>query len=373
MKFKVPFNDLRKQYIELKKEIDFVIKDVIENSLFVRGQYVEKFEKDFAKALGIKHCISVGNGTDALYIAMKSLNLQPGEEVIVPAHSWISTSETVSQANGKVVFCDTDKDTFTIDPNEIEKKITSRTVGIIPVHLYGQSADMDKIIKIAKKYKLWIIEDCAQAHLATYKNKKVGTFGNMATFSFYPGKNLGAMGDAGAIVTNNNYLAEKSAMFARHGGLTKGTHQIEGVNSRMDGIQAAILSVKLPHLINWTKKRIEIANYYNNQLQNIKDLNVPYIHSNRKHVWHLYVIRHEYRDDLKNYLYKKGIQTSINYPCALPFLNAYKKNDYNSSDFPNAYSNQLRILSLPLYPNIEEDKLNFVIKSIKNFMVGSSL
>ena len=367
MDIKVPFNDLRKQYLDLKNEIDFVIKDIIDRSLFIRGPYVEKFEKIFAKEIGVDYCVSVANGTDALYIAMKALGLKAGDEVIVPAHSWISTSETVTQANGKVVFCDTDEDTFTIDPEQIEKSITTKTVGIIPVHLYGQPADMDSIVQIAQKHNLWILEDCAQAHLAVYKGKMVGTFGDVATFSFYPGKNLGAMGDAGALVTKNSMIAETASMYARHGGLKKGIHQIEGINSRMDGIQAAILSVKLPHLVSWTDKRQKIANNYNIQLETIKNLKTPKVAQERKHVWHLYVIKHEDRDELAKYLLKNGIQTLINYPVALPFLPAYAKYNYKPEDFPNAYSNQSKILSLPLYPGMDVGKINYVVEKIKIF------
>lgn len=367
MTLKVSFNDLKKQYLDLKKEIDFVIKDTIKNSFFIRGPYVEKFEQDFAKIIGVNHCVSVGNGTDALYIAMKAMGLQTGDEVIVPAHSWISTSETVTQASGKVIFCDTDKDTFTIDPKHIEKNITSRTVGIIPVHLYGQPADMESIIKIAKKHNLWVIEDCAQAHLANYKGKIVGTFGDAATFSFYPGKNLGAMGDAGAIVTNNIKIADKATMYARHGGLKKGDHQIEGINSRMDGIQAAILSVKLPYLLRWTNKRQKVAEIYSNQLKEIKDLKVPKVAKGREHVWHLYVIKHDDRDELAKYLLNNGIQTAINYPIALPFLPAYKKYKLRAEDFPNAYLNQSQIISLPIYPEMEKKKVNYVVNKIREF------
>lgn len=367
MKIKVPFNDLKKQYLELKNEIDFVIKDVIDKSLFIRGPYVKKFEEMFAKKIGTNHCVSVGNGTDAIYVAMKAIGIQAGDEVIVPAHSWISTSETVTQAKGKVIFCDTDKDTFTIDPRQIEKKITSRTVGIIPVHLYGQPADMESILKIAKKYNLWIIEDCAQAHLANYKGQMVGTFGDAATFSFYPGKNLGAMGDAGAILTNNNKIAEKATMYARHGGLKKGNHQIEGMNSRMDGVQAAILSVKLPHLLSWTNKRRKVAENYNNQLKDIKYLKLPKVARGREHVWHLYVIKYNERDELAKYLLKNGIQTAINYPIALPFLPAYKKYKFRAEDFPNAYSNQSQIISLPIYPEMDKKKINYVVNKIRKF------
>ena len=243
---KIPFVDLHAQYLGLKPEIDAAIAAVIAESAYVRGPHVDRFEQAWAQTLGVKHCVSCANGTDALYIAMRGLGVKPGDEVITTAHSWISTSETITQAGGRVVFCDTEADTFNLDPALIESKITPRTVGIIPVHLYGQPADMDAIMAIARKHKLWVIEDCAQAHLARFKGQLVGTFGNAATFSFYPGKNLGAYGDAGCIVTNDDSLADWTATYARHGG--KGEHVMEGINSRLDGLQAAILNVKLPHL-----------------------------------------------------------------------------------------------------------------------------
>ena len=220
---KIPFVDLHAQYLTIKPALDAAIADVIAESSFIRGPHVDKFEQEFAAAVGVKHCVSCANGTDALYIAMRGLGLKPGDEVITTAHSWISTSETITQAGGRVVFADTDDQTFTIDPAQIAAKITPRTVGIIPVHLYGQPADMDPILELARKHGLWVIEDCAQAHMAEYKGRKVGTMGNAATFSFYPGKNLGAMGDAGCLVTNDDALASWCAMYARHGG--KGDHQ----------------------------------------------------------------------------------------------------------------------------------------------------
>ena len=350
----------------IKMEIDDAIAQVIQASAFIRGPYVEKFEQDFSRLMGVNHCVSCANGTDALYIAMKALNIKPGDEVIVPAHSWISSSSTVTQAGGKVVFCDTDG-SYTIDPAAIESKITPRTVGIIPVHLYGQPANMDEIMRIALKNKLWVIEDCAQAHLARYKGKLVGTFGNASSFSFYPGKNLGAMGDAGAILTNDQDLSRRMAMYARHGGLKKGDHQIEGVNSRLDGLQAAILSVKLPHLLNWTRLRQRHAQRYSEFLSTVKSLTIPQAADGREHVWHLYVIRHDRRDELAKYLNANGIQTVINYPVALPFLPTYKKFNYLVSDFPNAYANQSRILSLPIYPEMQDAHIEKVAKSITEF------
>jgi dTDP-4-amino-4,6-dideoxygalactose transaminase len=357
----IPFVDLHAQYLGIKSEIDEVIADVIQKSLFVRGQYVEKFEQMFSDVMERKFCVSCANGTDSLYIAMVALGVKPGDEVIAPAHSWISTTETITQAGGKVVFCDTEADTFNIDPKDIVAKITTKTVGIIPVHLYGQPADMDQIMAIAKKYNLWVLEDCAQAHLARYKGQLVGTFGNAASFSFYPGKNLGAMGDAGAIVTNDQALADKMAMFARHGGLKKGDHQIEGINSRLDGIQAAILSVKLPHLPNWTALRQGRAARYSNLLSEIDRIKTPKVFEGYEHVWHLYVIKSSTRDSLAKFLGENGVQTVMNYPVALPFLPAYSRLNHQYSDFPNAFSNQSEILSLPIYPELNDSQMDTVI------------
>lgn len=362
---KIPFVDLHAQYLTIKSEIDAAIADVIAESAYIRGRHVEEFEENFAKAMNVKHCVSCGNGTDALYIAMKAMGIKKGDEVITTAHSWISTSETITQAGGEVVFCDTENQTFTIDPNKIESKISKRTVGIIPVHLYGQAADMGAITEIARKYNLWIIEDCAQAHFATFKGQVVGTFGNLATFSFYPGKNLGAYGDAGAIVTNDDKLANWSALFARHGG--KGEHKIEGINSRMDGLQAAVLSIKLPHLRNWTVARCRVADRYNELLAGVGDLQLPQIAEERTHVFHLYVIRTKFRDKLKAYLKDNGVETSLNYPKALPFYEAYAHLRHTPSDFPNAYESAAEILSLPIYPELSESMQDRIVECIRSF------
>lgn len=364
---KIPFADLYSQYLDIKPEIDDAIAAVIHDSAFIRGPYVERFEQEFAQALGVPHCVSCGNGTDALYIAMYALGVQAGDEVITTAHSWIATSETITQAGGRVVFCDTERDSFNIDAAQIEAKITPRTVGIIPVHLYGQAADMDAIMAIAKKHGLWVIEDCAQAHLARYKGRLVGTFGQAATFSFYPGKNLGAMGDAGAVVTGDGDLAQRMARFARHGGLTKGEHQIEGVNSRLDGIQAAILSVKLRHLDAWTRARREKAAAYNAALAGISGLETPLEGEGREHVYHLYVVRHDRRDELAAQLAADGIQTVVNYPVALPFLPAYQRFGHVPQDFPNAWDNQGRILSLPIFPEMTAPQQARVAEAVRRF------
>ncbi len=327
---KIPFVDLHAQYLSIKDEIDKAIAEVIAESAYIRGPHVDAFEDAWARTLGVKRCVSCANGTDAIYIALRGLGLKRGDEVITSAHSWISTSETITQAGGRVVFCDTDEETFTIDPADIERKITPATVGIVPVHLYGQPADMGAIMAIARKHNLWVIEDCAQAHLASYKGQLVGTFGNVATFSFYPGKNLGAYGDAGCVVTNDDRLADWMTTFARHGG--KG-----------------------------------VAACYNELLEDVGDVITPTVKSDRDHVYHLYVIRTENRDALREHLSEAGISTILNYPKALPFYPAYAYLGHVPKNFPAAYFNQSRVLSLPIYPEMPEEAITHVANVISHF------
>jgi len=362
---KIPFVDLHAQYLTIKPEIDAAIQAVITASAYIRGPQVDQFEQHWAERFGVRHCVSCANGTDAIYITMRGLGLKLGDEVISTAHSWIATTETITQAGGKVVFADTDDDTFTISPAQIESKITARTVGIIPVHLFGQPADMGAIMAIARKHQLWVIEDCAQAHLARYQGKLAGTFGNAGTFSFYPGKNLGAYGDAGALVTEDDSLADWCATFARHGG--KGEHIMEGVNSRLDGLQAAILNVKLPHLQAWTEARQGVAARYDELLAGLGDLVLPKVAPGREHVYHLYVIRTGKRDALKKFLGDAGISTVLNYPKALPFYPAYAYLGHRPEDFPVAYANQSRILSLPIYPELTAAMQACVAEQIAGF------
>jgi dTDP-4-amino-4,6-dideoxygalactose transaminase len=363
----VPLADLRLQYHNIKREIDDAIAAVIANNAFIRGPYVDAFEKEFAAAADVKHCVSCANGTDALYLAMAALKIQAGDEVITTAQTWISTSAMITHAGATVVFADTDGVTFTIDPAAVEAAITPRTVGIIPVHLYGQPADMDAIMAIASKHKLWVIEDCAQAHLAQYRGRQVGGFGAAATYSFYPGKNLGAMGDAGAVVTNDPALAERMTMLARHGGLVKHQHRIEGINSRLDGLQAAILSAKLPHLPAWTRARQEAARIYDSGLNQIEDVVVPSVGADRSHVYHLYTIKHPRRDELALHLNAHGVQTAINYPTALPFLEAYSRLKARPEQFPNAHRDQDSILSLPMFAEITREQQDEVIELVRAF------
>jgi len=363
----IPFVDLKVQYLSLKSELDAAIHSVIEKTAFIRGPFVEEFEKSFAGKYGVKHCISCANGTDAIYITLKALGIGPGDEVITVANSWISTSETITQAGAKPVFADIEPDYYHIDPQRIEEKVTPRTKAVIPVHLFGQAARIDDIQKICEKHNLFLIEDCAQAHFATYKSRKVGTFGIAGTFSFYPGKNLGAYGDAGAIITSDDALATRALMFANHGSLRKHTHEIEGINSRMDGIQAAILSVKLRYLDGWNLSRNKNALIYNDLLSGIPQVKTPKTHENSLHIFHLYVVRVEKRDELASFLKSKRIETGIHYPTALPFMPAYKYLGHQAKDFPMAHKYQGEIISLPMFPELKNDEIEYIADSIREF------
>ena len=363
----IPLVDLKSQFNSLKSEIISAINSVIERTAFVGGQFVADFEKAYAEKYDMKYCISCANGTDALYITLKALGIGPGDEVITVANSWISSSETISQTGAKPVFVDIEPDYFNIDVNKIEEKITKKTKAVIAVHLYGQPAKIDAIKIICEKHQLFLIEDCAQAHFAKYNGKKVGTFGIAGTFSFYPGKNLGAYGDAGAIISNNDDFATKARMFANHGALQKHQHEIEGINSRMDAIQASILNVKLKYIDEWNKARLRNALKYNELLSYITEIKIPAIRENSFHIFHLYVIRTKKRDELADYLKSKRIFTGIHYPSALPFLPAYRYLGHKPSDYPVAYQYQGEILSLPMYPELTDEQIKYVASSIKEF------
>jgi len=363
----IPFVDLKAQYKRIKNEIDEAIQSVIDDTAFIKGKYVEKFEKEFAEKYGVKHCIGVANGTDAIYVSLKALGIGAGDEVITVANSWISTSETITQAGAMPVFVDIDPDYYTIDHRLIEDKITKNTKAIVPVHLFGQPAEIGRINEICEAHNLHLIEDCAQAHFGEYNGQKVGTFGVAGTFSFFPGKNLGAYGDAGAIITNDDDFAVNARMYANHGALIKHKHKIEGINSRLDGMQAAILSVKLKHISEWNNKRLENAILYNKLLTGVDDIATPQIHENVKHVFHLYVIRAANREALQKYLVEKGISTGIHYPTPLPLLAAYKYLNHMPSDFPIASDYMDKILSLPMYPELLEEQIRYIVDSINRF------
>src|SRR4030043_115592 len=375
----IPLVDLKSQYESIKEEIDGAISEVISKSAFIGGQHVKSFESAFAEFCNVKHCIGVGNGTDALFIALKTLGIGSGDEVITAANSFIATSEAITMTGAKVVFIDINPQTYNMDTNKLgdylKKRLTPDTErrrpqpkAVIPVHLYGQPADMDTVLDIAKKYNLKVIEDAAQAHGAVYKGSQIGSMGDMACFSFYPGENLGAFGDAGAIVTNNDELALKARMFANHGRIDKYDHEIKGVNSRLDGLQAAILKVKLSHLQQWTENRRKNAYLYNKYLKDT-DLIIPIEIDDIKAVYHLDFVRvdREIRKKLQEHLKSKGISTGIHYPIALPNLKAYAYLNHNGDDFPEATNASQEILSLPMYPELEDGQIEFITDEIKEF------
>jgi dTDP-4-amino-4,6-dideoxygalactose transaminase len=360
---RIPFVDLHSQYLNIKTEIDQAIHNVIQDSAFIGGKYVEQFEHHFADYVGTKYCISVGNGTDALYIALKVLGINSGDEVITAANSFIATSEAITLTGARPVFVDCDERTYNINVQKIPAAITSRTKAIVPVHLYGQPAAMDDILEVAKTQKLFVVEDAAQAHGARDKGRNIGTFGGFACFSFFPGKNLGAYGDGGAIVTGDEKLARKARMYANHGRVEKYNHEFEGTNSRLDGIQAAILGVKLKYLEQWTERRRSVAKRYDEELRNV--VVTPTVRPDVKHVYHLYVIRVKQRDQLIARLQEQGITTGIHYPIPLPFLKAYEYLGHKSEDFPIAHSLKDEILSLPIHGDITDDQVSFIIEQIK--------
>jgi dTDP-4-amino-4,6-dideoxygalactose transaminase len=363
----VPFLDLKAQYKAISSHIDKAISDVIEDTAFVRGLFVSNFERAFAAAHSGCHCVGVGNGTDALFVVYHVLGLGQGDEVITTACSWIATSETITLAGAKPIFVDVDADYFHINPQLIEAKITEHTRAIVPVHLYGQPVDIEAIRSICKKHKLLLIEDCAQAHFAEYRGCRVGTFGEAATFSFYPGKNLGAYGDAGCILSSSQAISEQFRRFANHGSLSKHDHEVEGINSRLDGLQAAILSAKLPYLESWNVRRCELASRYTKKLADVDEVITPKIRPDVKHVFHIYCLRASKRDQLGEWLKARGIQTLLHYPKALPFLKAYKRFGANETDFPVAYKLQQEIISLPIYPEMTDEAVDYVSDCIKEF------
>ena len=362
----IKFADLNFQIKNIKKDILKSINLTINNSAFIGGENIVKFENKFKKIHNIKYCLGVANGTDALEIAIESLNLKKNSEVLVPVNTWISTAEAVIKNNLKVKFVDIDENSYLISVKDIKKKITKNTSAIIPVHLYGQPCEMDEILKISKKYKLKIIEDCAQSHLAEYKSKKVGTFGDISCFSFFPGKNLGAMGDAGAIITNSKNLYKKCKMIANHGGLKKNSHIIVGRNSRLDNLQAGILRIKLNELEKWTKQRIKNAKKYEVYLRKNIKISLPLKKTYTKHVYHLFVVKVKKRKKLIEFLKKNKVQTSIHYPKILSEVPAFKNQNFKNN-YLMAKKNSKKILSLPIGEHLSEIEIKKVSNLINKF------
>lgn len=364
---KVPFLDLKIQYQQIKNDVDPIIQNIFENTAFIGGKIVKEFEANFAEKNNSKHFISCANGTDAIYLTLRALGIGYGDEVILPANTFIASAEPVTQCGAVPVFVDQEADHYHIDPNLIEDKITPRTKAIIAVHLYGQAADLDPIIEIAKKHDLHLIEDCAQAHFAEYNGKKVGNYGVAGTFSFYPGKNLGAAGDAGGIVTNDNDLANKIRLIANHGSIQKYVHEVEGVNSRMDAIQAAFLNAKLRHIDSWNNSRYENSLYYNSILDGIEQVKTPKKLTCSQHINHLYVVRVEKREELIEFLNSNGVSTGMHYPEAIPYMKAYSRLNHVPADFPIAYKYQSQILSLPMFAELTKEQMDYVAEKIKEF------
>jgi dTDP-4-amino-4,6-dideoxygalactose transaminase len=373
----IPLVDLKAQYEDLKTELEPLLTEVMTRSAFIGGPYVKSFETAFAEFCGVRHCIGVGNGTDALFLALKCLGIGPGDRVVVPANSFIATSEAVTMTGARVFFVDIDPVTFNLDPNQLENLLKSQRTAnrpgypikaVIPVHLYGQPADMGPILDLARKYEFKVIEDAAQAHGAVYQDRTIGSLGDAACFSFYPGKNLGAYGDGGAVVTDNDALAVKIRMVANHGRIGKYDHEFEGVNSRLDGVQAAILGLKLNRLPEWTDKRRQNAYKYNELLKD-SGLSTPLERDGLRSVYHLYVVRVEpgRRQALQDHLQAAGISTGIHYPIALPDLKAYEYLGQRGVH-QRATEASREILSLPLFPELREEQIVYISEKMKEFL-----
>jgi len=367
---KVPFLDLKAQYETIKGEIYVALQQVIEKTAFAGGPFVAQFEKEFAEFCGTKFCEGVGSGTDALWMALLALGVGPGDEVITVPDTFIATAEAISFCGAKPVFVDVDSVTYNMDPAKIEPAITPRTKAIIPVHLFGPTADMDPILEIARKRKLFVIEDASQAHGAEYKGRKAGSMGDAGCFSFYPGKNLGAYGEAGTVVTNNEVLDQTIRMLRDHGQAKKYYHGLIGWNARMDGIQGAILSVKLKHLSAWTEARRKNAKLYNEMLGKIEGVVTPKESSHNKHVYHIYAIRVQSRDSLISTLAGKDIHCGIHYPIPLHLQEAYKALGLAEGRFPVAETVASEFVSLPMFPELSESQIRFAAETIAHILAA---
>ena len=359
----IPFLDFGAMHAELQKKFEVACKRVIDSNWLILGPEVEAFEQEFANYCCAKHCIGVGNGLDALFISLKAMNIGAGDEVIVPSNTYIATWLAVSYVGAKPVPVEPDEKTYNIDPQKIEAAITPATRAIMPVHLYGQSADMDPILDIAKRHGLKVIEDAAQAHGARYKGKRVGGLGDAAGFSFYPGKNLGALGDGGAVVTNDDELAEKIRVLRNYGSREKYHNEVKGINSRLDEMQAAFLREKLAVLDDWNIRRIEIAKSYLEGLTK-SDLVLPFVPDWAEPVWHLFVVQHEERDKLQSGLKSMDISTMIHYPIPPHLQPAYAELGFQRGDFPIAEKIHNQVLSLPIWPQMEESHIDMVVENL---------
>jgi dTDP-4-amino-4,6-dideoxygalactose transaminase len=366
---KINFLDLKAQYASLKDEITQSFQEVLDSTAFAGGLFVEKFENDFASFCQSETAIGVSSGTAALWLALLALGVGKGDEVITVPNTFIATTEAISYCGAKPVFVDIDEQTYNIDTDLLENAITPQTKAVIPVHLYGQPADMDAVVEIARKHGLFVIEDACQAHGAEYKGRRAGSIGDAGCFSFYPGKNLGAYGEAGAVITNNTELAEKIRMLRDHGQRKKYIHSVIGWNARMDGFQGAVLSVKLKHLIAWNKARRENAQFYDDLLADTDSIITPVEANYAKHVYHIYAIRVQKRDTLISALAEKDIHCGIHYPIPIHLQDAYRFLEYGKGSFPVVEKCVDELMSLPMFPELKQEQIERVCGEIKSFLV----
>jgi len=363
---KIPYLDLAAQLRPLRKELDAVIARTLDNCSFCLGPDVAQFEKDFAKFVGVEHCSGFNSGTSALHVAMLLLGVGPGDEVVTTPFTFVATSWAISYVGAKPVFVDVDDATFNLDPKLLERAITPRTKAVMPVHLYGHPFDLDPILAICKKHKLPLVEDTAQAHGAKYKGKTVGTFGEISCFSFYPGKNLGACGEGGALVTNNAAYDKRARSLREHGSTVRYYHDEVGYNYRMEGIQGAVLGVKLKHLAKWTTERRRVAHRYHELLADTP-LQLPREAAWGESAYHLYVVRHPRRDDLKKHLETNGVGCALHYPLPLHLQKCYANLGHKAGDFPFAEKAARECLSLPIFPELTDTQIQRVVEVIKDF------
>jgi len=370
---KVPFLDLKVQYESIKEEIAAAIQEVLDATAFAGGPFVERFEAEFAQFCQTEQAIGVSSGTSALWLALRALGIGPGDEVITTPNTFIATAEAISFCGATPVFADIGELSYNLNPALVESAITPRTKAVIPVHLFGQMADMDAIMEIARRHNLYVIEDACQAHGAEYKGRRAGSMGDLGCFSFYPGKNLGAYGEAGGVVTNRKDLADKIRMIRDHGQAKKYYHEVVGWNARMDGIQAAVLSAKLKHIEKWTEMRRQNAMLYNDLLKDVEDVIIPTEMAGARHVYHLYVLRMAERESLIDYLKEREIHCGIHYPVPLHLQQAYRFLGYNIGDFPVAEKSSAEFVSLPMYPELSREQIEFVASEIKQFILQNNI
>lgn len=366
----VPFLDLRAAYLELKGELDEAVLRVLDSGWYILGREVEAFEEEYAAYVGAGHCVGVANGLDALILALRAMGIGPGQEVIVPSNTYIATWLAVSYVGATPVPVEPDEKTYTLDPSRIEAALTERTRAILPVHLYGLPADMDPILEIARKHRLWVLEDGAQSQGARYKGERIGHHGDAVAWSFYPGKNLGALGDAGAVTTDNPELAERIRVLRNYGSRVKYVNEVQGVNSRLDPIHAAALRVKLKYLDLWNARRQQIAGYYLEALADT-DLTLPYPPEWAEHVWHIFAVLHPERDLLQQHLQQQGIGTLIHYPIPPHLQAAYRELGYGEGAFPISERIHRQELSLPMGPHLTQEQAERVVGAVRNFALSA--